>query len=205
MKRINLLVIGFMLLLTGVMQAQEKKNGMISEYKVSMETIKNYSSISLFQDESTDYYIAIADISTGYRFNDNLITLSFEYGSTNTSALSLNEQMEQKSILLGYRKYTALNDKIDFFVGASIGVARLDNTFDYNEEHYSFERWGGHTNLSAGLEYNISKTHYCGIAFKLPVSIVVFDNEINLPAGLEKNPVKKQMGYQITLTYGINF
>ena len=193
------------MLTLGAIQAQESKEGIINEYSVSMGNIKNYSSMSLFQDASTGYSMILGDILVGYRFNNNMITFAYEYGSTHTSALHLNEQMEQNSFLLGYRNYIALNDRIDFFVGTSIGMSKINNTFDYNEEHYKFKRWGIHADISTGLQYDISKTSYCGINLKLPVTTAIFDNEIKLPLGLENNPVKRQIGYQITVTYGIKF
>jgi hypothetical protein len=161
--------------------------------------------MSLFQDATADYSSTLADILIGYRFNNNAITLTYEYGTNHTSALHLNEQMEQNSISLGYKNYTPLNEKMELFVGGNIGIVRLNNTFNYNENHYDFKRRGTNTNISIGLQYKISKTSYWGISFKLPVTILLFDNEINLPSGLENNPIERQTGYQITLTYGMGY
>ena len=200
------LVITLACMLTlGAIQAQEKKNGMINEFSVSIGNTINYSSMSLFQDATTDYSSTLADILIGYRFNNNAITLTYEYGTNHTSALHLNEQMEQNSISLGYKNYTPLNEKMELFVGGNIGIVRLNNTFNYNENHYDFKRWGTNTNISIGLQYKISKTSYWGISFKLPAAILLFDNEINLPSGLENNPIERQTGYQITLTYGMGY
>ena len=193
------------MLTLGAIQAQEKKNGMINVFSVSIGNTINYSSMSLFQDATADYSSTLADILIGYRFNNNAITLTYEYGTNHTSALHLNEQMEQNSISLGYKNYTPLNEKMELFVGGNIGIVRLNNTFNYNENHYDFKRWGTNTNISIGLQYKISKTSYWGISFKLPAAILLFDNEINLPSGLENNPIERQTGYQITLTYGMGY
>ncbi len=79
------------LLTIGASNAQENTKKFELGCNIGMTTFTNYSGIPLFQDATDSYSNWSEAIHLGYRVNNTLFGINFQYGILNTSDLAMNE------------------------------------------------------------------------------------------------------------------
>lgn len=187
--------------------AQEKKGSMAFELGIGTTHYGNYSPMSVFADPTDSYNLLATEyVSFGYRHSDGwYVGLTLNNDGGNTSFRSLNESFTNSSVMVDLREFFKLGDKIELETGVALGLLIHRNSFDYNNDHYSFTRFGGSGRFTLGMNYLIAENRTIGIRAMFPCYGAMWGDKPELPAGLLANDKTQTIGYSLQLCYGIRF
>ena len=191
----------------GAASAQEKKGGLVFECGIGTTRYGNYSAMSVFADPSDSYSLLPTKYVTfGYRHSDGwFVGLTLNNDGGNTSFQTLNERFINSNILLDLRRFFTMTDRIELVTGVEMGLLIHRNTFDYDNDHYSFRRHGMSARYLMGLNYQLTKNQIFGIRVLLPFYGSLTGDKPELPTGLSANDKTRSIGCGFQFGYGIEF
>ena len=172
---------------------------------IGLTTFTNYSGISLFQDATDSYSNWSEAIHLGYRVNNSLFGIQFQYAILNTSAIALNETAMWWNFSLMLRHYINVGGNWETFYGLKFGLSVTENSFKYLGDDYSRTRLGMNGEFETGILYRFNSGNYVGLRAAFNVNGSHFDKDLNLPAGLVANDKRTFGGYSLMLQYGLSF
>ena len=187
--------------------AQEKKGCMTFELGIGTTNYGNYSPMSVFTDPTDSYSLLATEyVSFGYRHNNGwFVGLTLNNDGGNTSFQSLNESFTNSSVMIDLREFFKLADKVELEAGVALGMLIHRNSFDYDNDHYSFTRYGGSTRFMLGLNYLIKDNQTIGMHVMFPSYGAMWGDKPELPTGLRANDNTQSIGYSLQIGYGIRF
>lgn len=184
--------------------AQENTKKFELGCNIGMTTFTNYSGISLFQDATDSYSNWSEAIHFGYRINNSLFGIQFQYAILNTSAIALNETAIWWNTSLMLRHYIPIGGNWETLLGLRFGFSVLENGFKYLGDDYSRTRLGIDGEFETGILYRFNSGNYVGLRAAFNVNGSHFDKDLNLPAGLVANDKRTFGGYSLMLQYGLS-
>ena len=189
----------------GAASAQENKTQKFEfGANIGMNTLTNYSALSLFQDATDSYTNWNEVIHFGYRKNNTLYGVKFGYSVFNTSAVGVNEMGDLTNFGVMLRRYAKINDRFEALFGLGFNATYWRNEFTY-DRWYGRTRWGMDAEFELGLNYVFEGGNYFGIRAGYTVTGSTFKKDLDLPAGLNANDKRFYGGYTLSLQYGIRF
>lgn len=172
---------------------------------IGMNTLTNYSALSLFRDATDSYTNWNEVIHFGCRENSTLYGVKFGYSVFNTSAVGVNEMCHQMNFGVMLRRYAKISDRFEALFGLGFNAIYWSNGFSYLGNDYSRTRWGMDGEFEIGLNYVFEGGNYFGIRAGYTVTGSTFKKDLDLPAGLNANDKRFYGGYTLSLQYGIRF
>ena len=203
MKKV--IVILAAVLAIGAASAQENTKKFELGCNIGMTTFTNYSGISLFQDATDSYSNWSEAIHLGYRINNSLFGIQFQYSILNTSAIALNETAIWWNTSLMLRHYIPIGGNWETLLGLKFGFSVMANGFEYLGDNYARTRLGIDGEFETGILYRFNSGNYVGFRAAFNVNGSHFDKDLNLPAGLVANDKRTFGGYSLMLQYGLSF
>lgn len=187
--------------------AQEKKGCMAFELGIGTTHYGNYSPMSVFSDPTDSYSLLATEyVSFGYRHcNGWFVGLTLNNDGGSTSFRSLNESFTNSSVMVDLREFFEMGDRIELETGVALGLLIHRNFFDYDNDHYSFTRFGGSARFMMGLNYLIKENQFIGIRAMFPCYGAMWGDKPELPTGLLANDKTQTIGYSLQVGYGIRF
>lgn len=191
----------------GAASAQEKKGCMSFELGIGTTHFGNYSPLSVFADPTDSYsMLATEYVSFGYRHNNGwFVGLTLNNNGGSTSFQSLNESFTNSSAMIDLREFFKLGGRVELETGVALGLLIHRNTFDYDNDHYSFTRLGTSACFLLGLNYLIKENQTIGIRALFPCYGAMLSDKPELPTGLLANDKTQTIGYSLQVGYGIRF
>ena len=171
---------------------------------IGMTTFSNYSALSLFQDATDSYSNWSEAIHLGYRVNNTLFGINFQYGILNTSDLAMNETAVWWDFAPMMRHYINVGGNWETFLGLKFGLSVMENSFKYLGDDYSHTRLGMNGEFETGIQYRFNSGNYIGLRAAFNVNGSHFDKDLNLPAGLVANDKRTFGGYSLMMQYGLS-
>lgn len=192
--------------LLGIARAQEAKPQRF-EFGVDagVSGYVNYSAISLMQDAESTYANAGYGIRFGWLKGHNMIGLHLKAEGFNTSATSVNEIMIHWALSAVYRYYMPIGNRFEVFAGAKLGASFRLSTFDYLNNHYSANRWGGICDFDLGVNCKLSEKSHIGICWTAASFESILGDSKPLPTGLTANIRNTFSGFGVMMQYGLRF
>ena len=189
----------------GAASAQENSKKFELGCNIGMTTFTNYSGISLFQDATDSYSNWSEAIHLGYRSNNSLFGIQFQYAILNTSAIALNETAIWWNFSPMLRHYIPIGGNWETLLGLKFGFSVMTNGFEYLGDNYARTRLGIDGEFETGILYRFNSGNYVGLRAAFNVNGSHFDKDLNLPAGLVANDKRTFGGYSLMLQYGLSF
>ena len=187
----------------GAQENKSKKFELGASY--GMITFNNYSALSLFQDATPSYTAWGETIHLGYRTNNGMLGLRFNFATFNTSAIALNETSGPLGLSFMLRHDASISKHFEVGFGVSCGLAAWVNTFSYQGLDYNRVRWCANGECEIGLNYTFNDISYVGLRVGIIVMGRTSQTDMDLPVGLVANERKNFDGYSIAMQYGIRF
>ncbi|MBQ9440230.1 MAG: outer membrane beta-barrel protein [Paludibacteraceae bacterium] len=192
-------------LATVASNAQENTKKFELGCNIGMTTFTNYSGISLFQDATDSYSNWSEAIHLGYRVNNTLFGINFQYGILNTSDLAMNETAVWWDFAPMLRHYVNVGGNWETFLGVKFGLSVWSNNFKYLGDDYSRTRLGMHAELETGIQYCFNSGNYIGLRASFNVNGTNFEKDMNLPTGVVTSDKRAFGGYSLMMQYGVRF
>ena len=187
--------------------AQEKKGCMAFEFGIGTTHYGNYSPMSVFSDPTDNYSLLATEyLSFGYRHSNGwFVGLALNNDGGSTSFQSLNESFTNSFVMLDLREFFELGNRIELETGVALGLLIHRNSFDHDNDHYSFTRFGGSAYFLLGMNYLIKENRTIGIRAMFPCYGALWGESPELPTGLEATNKTQSVGYSLQVGYGIRF
>ena len=206
LKKMCILVMASIVLGIGNVYSQEqKKNYFVTEANVGYINYVNYPALSFFEDNTSSYLLPMEEITFGYRWNNFMLGVQWQYSQFSTSNIALKEVGAHGVISLLTRSYKQLGDLFEVYSGFQYCFSMLRNNYS---GYYDFSelRYGMGVEFDLGVNLKFNDMSYIGFRFSVAPAMVNFSNGIitaDRPGAVTSNVMINN--YSLSLTYALKF
>ena len=188
-----------------VYSQEQKKNFFVTEANVGYINYVNYPALSFFEDNTSSYLLPMEEITFGYRWNNFMLGVQWQYSQFSTSNIALKEVGAHGVISLLTRSYKQLGDLFEAYSGFQYCFSMLRNNYS---GYYDFSelRYGMGLEFELGVNLKFTDMSYFGIRFVTAPVMVNFSNGIitaDRPGAVTSNIMISN--YSLSLTYALKF
>jgi hypothetical protein len=203
-KIITLLAIGILTL--GSANAQNKIDGRwyVIEIQSGNYDAINLPAISVISNNVEKYQTIASGLSFGVKADYLMIGAKLELYSLPTFQISMKEKMASQKVSIFTRQYGYINDMIALYVGATVGVDFMQNTFKHNDNINSINRYGINIAAETGINFMFGDT-YIGLYGAVGETEILNSDNINLPEPMKPTEDNFLKYKSFGITFGIYF
>ena len=203
-KLITLFAIGILALGTAKAQNEIGERSYVIEIQSGNYNAINLPAISVISNNVEKYETIANGCSFGIKKDNFMFGAKLELYSLPTFQISMKEKMASQKVSLFARQYSYINDMIGLYVGTTVGADCIQNTFKYNDNINSINRYGVNITVETGINFVFGNT-YIGLYGAVGETEILNSDNINLPEPMEptEDSILKHKSFGIT--FGISF